>query len=389
MNTSSNPSPVTSIFETHFSNCYKLLYNSSIPLTQKINLELYSVLYVVSDLAAFSEGHNRKAISDMILRTIFNKLSLVYRELPTDALFKRIDFYTSVVGGLDLHAHAFMGKDVSDANPVFRCAIAFSDCCLNPGYLDNYNGPSLSINAIDVFDFTTSVLEPFNAELTALYNEIYDYSRLSAHQFSAAHQPVATPRAATSSQVPPVVPKKSRISRPLIFLVVFILCCAAFVAYAWSNVDTTAFNATEPPEITLPIHSLPVHSLPVNGRVLQHFNEEGVAPFTVTTPSGSHYYYFILRSVSDPTVKMRFFLFSNSSGDYTVPLGEYELYYACGTTWYGVHNLFGPDTLYYRCDTIFSFEQNADGYAGWTVELEPISNGNLDTDLVDAEDFPK
>ena len=72
-----------------------------------------------------------------------------------------------------------------------------------------------------------------------------------------------------------------------------------------------------------------------------------------------------------------------------VPLGTYEIYYATGNTWYGRNNLFGPDTVYQKCEGSFSFTEDVSGYNGWTLTLYPTFNGNMDTDIIDADDFPK
>jgi molybdopterin biosynthesis enzyme MoaB len=46
-----------------------------------------------------------------------------------------------------------------------------------------------------------------------------------------------------------------------------------------------------------------------------------------------------------------------------VPPGDYTIEYAAGTYWYDTYELFGPDTVYYRADGIYSF------YEGEEVDI--------------------
>lgn len=86
---------------------------------------------------------------------------------------------------------------------------------------------------------------------------------------------------------------------------------------------------------------------------------------------------------------MAFYVQGGTSIDIDVPLGEYEIYYATGYTWYGLDNLFGSDTTYYKCEDTFPFTYLSNTYNGWTLTLYAVSNGNMDTERIDASDFPK
>lgn len=143
---------------------------------------------------------------------------------------------------------------------------------------------------------------------------------------------------------------------------------------------------------------------PENGYIFEVSNRENVAPLTVET-GGTGGYYIVLdplfyewsggsfeRTQAELDAKytnIRFYVHAGSTIDILVPLGEYEIYYATGETWYGLNNLFGSDTIYYKCDDTFLFSTDSDNYYGWTLQLEPVLNGNLDTDVIDPEDFPK
>ena len=79
---------------------------------------------------------------------------------------------------------------------------------------------------------------------------------------------------------------------------------------------------------------------------------------------------------------------AGESAEILVPLGKYLIYYATGNTWYGKKSLFGDDTSYYQCDGTFDFYADGDYYMGYTLELYPQIDGNLETSPIPATDFP-
>ena len=91
----------------------------------------------------------------------------------------------------------------------------------------------------------------------------------------------------------------------------------------------------------------------------------------------------------DENCKMSFYVHGGQTVDLDVPCGKYRIYYATGTTWYGTNQLFGDGTHCTELKSIFEFEETADGYNGWTIELEPVYDGNLDSDTIPMDKFPK
>lgn len=206
---------------------------------------------------------------------------------------------------------------------------------------------------------------------------------------------------------------------PLILVVISILLCSCSsrsyedgyadgynagyqAAIAPSN--TTSSEATVPEESTS--DNLIAQPEPKNGYVFEEITVlESVAPLTVET-AGEGGYYFVIDPIKfhsskqddfqDNSLKIfakyfdvRFYADAGSSVTINVPLGEYKIYYAHGTSWYGEEHLFGPDTTYFKCDDTFLFEETSSGYNGWTISLTPVANGNLDTDLIGENEFPK
>ncbi len=156
-------------------------------------------------------------------------------------------------------------------------------------------------------------------------------------------------------------------------------------------------NATRPPRITSlgrwdreerETTSAQVLPRPDNGYIFEEPGEEALAPLSIVT-QGENDYYIVLDPLHNAVWnKMSFYVRGGQSAKVFVPLGDYEIYYATGSAWYGLDDLFGSDTLYRKCDDTFEFYEDGDSYQGWTLTLYPQPNGNLDTETISANEFP-
>lgn len=171
----------------------------------------------------------------------------------------------------------------------------------------------------------------------------------------------------------------------------FVLCAAVilYLVYtvALEESDTASSNQGVPPRDTEEesVH-LEAVTPPRNGKILQQSGDSRIAPLTIET-RGDGYYLVRLKDASSGRNVISVFIVGGRTVDVDVPLGNFELYYAYGDTWYGEESLFGPDTVYSKADELFDFYES-DGYVnGWTVELYLQQNGNLDIETVSAEDF--
>lgn len=135
-----------------------------------------------------------------------------------------------------------------------------------------------------------------------------------------------------------------------------------------------------------------------NGAIVKDTDLEKLAPFTVEASGASNYYVYLkcLNYLSGSSTlpslsgkgDLSFYVASGKTADVLVPLGNYEVYYATGDTWYGADHKFGSSTKYYKCDSKFMFSRSLSGYEGWTVTLYPVQNGNMETDKISAAAFP-
>lgn len=162
------------LFSFHLKRCCAILQKAHDSYTCEDEYDLYAIAYVVSDYAVAAAGKNRNETSDTILDFLFDELETRYPDKLLLEFRDRVDFYGSVVRGIPLHAHCLPGVDLSDANPIICCAIAFCDCLLNPAYIDDYSDycPP-SFGARETFYIASDVMEPLNHELGSLFKDIY------------------------------------------------------------------------------------------------------------------------------------------------------------------------------------------------------------------------
>jgi hypothetical protein len=127
--------------------------------------------------------------------------------------------------------------------------------------------------------------------------------------------------------------------------------------------------------------------LPANGETHNYFSHEPIAPFEIKVPAGDDYYYVLLKGKNIGRKALSIFVYPGESVTVNAHTGEYLLYYASGTTWYGVDNLFGEHTVYSKSLDVLNFYE-ADGYVnGYTVTLYKTYNGNMETTRASPEDF--
>lgn len=254
----------------------------------------------------------------------------------------------------------------------------------------------------------------FQAAFTLVLKSADKYGPLKA-KAPASQQAVPRPAAASSPRPSPAPASPRNSVGKLIdirsvglvvavTLVLLIWLCLGSGSRAPAAPVTPQETARQTVETTAP--KLVARATPANGHVFERIGLKEFAPFSVSAPSGGGIY-VVMDPISfiDPenlelyssqqlgnkvnASELRFFVRANCTAELDVPLGRYRVYYATGDTWYGEEHLFGPDTLYYKCDDEFAFTSDSEGYNGWTLTLTAVYNGNLDTDLVDESDFPK
>lgn len=122
------------------------------------------------------------------------------------------------------------------------------------------------------------------------------------------------------------------------------------------------------------------------GIIMATSKAERIAPFQIRTKAGANYYVKLVNATTDAPV-LGIYVAGGRTLDVDVPLGTYRMRYAFGDTWFGLEHLFGPDTDYAKADRIFDFKVQGSQVSGYTVELIPQTNGNLQTRKIPAAEF--
>ena len=168
------------------------------------------------------------------------------------------------------------------------------------------------------------------------------------------------------------------------------------IGYAQGQQATTAETSAE---TVPPTAGPPVQSEPYNGWIFEEIDGmEAPSTLSIRT-SGSGGYYFVIDPVEFPAAGegefyktrallqannfyIRLYVRGGSTAEINLPLGEYAIYYAHGSDWYGEEALFGPETAYYEFDDTFLFRKNTKGYTKWSI----VSS---DAETISEAAFPK
>ena len=154
-----------------------------------------------------------------------------------------------------------------------------------------------------------------------------------------------------------------------------------------SKTQTSGSNVGSANEfLNEPAFNEPKLPLPATGTIDRYTNKSGQAPLQIKTSSGANYL-VRLENVATGTNVLDVFVRGGTTVDIEVPLGTYQLKYASGQNWYGTQHLFGPETAYNKADTPFRFYIEGQQISGYTVTLYRVSDGNLRTSELPADQF--
>lgn len=101
-----------------------------------------------------------------------------------------------------------------------------------------------------------------------------------------------------------------------------------------------------------------------------------VAPFKVTAAQNTDYYLLLCQNQK---VTFGYYIHAGETLSTEVPLGSYNLYYACApssASWYGESNLWGTSTDFYKSDEPWDFIIEDGYYTGYTLTLSVSGAGN-------------
>lgn len=137
--------------------------------------------------------------------------------------------------------------------------------------------------------------------------------------------------------------------------------------------------------INIPSYAPTPKPLPKTGIINKRYII-GQAPFDIKTQRGANYFIKIENSLTGQEV-LTAFIRGGEKFDISIPTGKYIVKYASGNKWFGPPYYFGDETIYSKADKIFEFEMTAAGYSGYTIELIQQINGNLQTQMINKNEF--
>lgn len=187
----------------------------------------------------------------------------------------------------------------------------------------------------------------------------------------------------SGSEAPPSTekPNSRRGLNTVVIIAASVLICALSVASLLQKPSVPAEDVSEAPPVAVSFS---------NGQIVKYPVGERLAPLTVETTDSSNYCIVLepLDAVARANGQMAFMILAGEEVDISVPLGEYEIFYITGTTWYGNEDYFGKESGFYKCDGTFDFDADDQSVNGWTLTLYAVPNGNLETDKIPKKDFP-
>ncbi len=122
------------------------------------------------------------------------------------------------------------------------------------------------------------------------------------------------------------------------------------------------------------------------GILRSRFDRKAIAKFQIKTTAGSDYF---IKIVNQSTDEEELVVYINGGKSFLteIPLGNYSMRYATGTTWYGENLLFGPQTTFAKANKNFIFKREGNQILGYTIELIPQVGGNLRTSKITRSQF--
>ena len=195
----------------------------------------------------------------------------------------------------------------------------------------------------------------------------------------------------TPKKEEPATPKKKpdtvkRTYMGFLILVAAILVYAISANYEWpdNTQDDTSANSeqTYEEEAEDPYANLVEKEMPENEYTFTNdFGDDRPSQIVVENPTD---YAYAMKFVdSSGYTVFYFFVRPQSTATMDMGLGTYYLKWAAGKTWYGLGDLFGPDTVYQKDSESWRFESGK----YWTIKMQPITNGNVHSESIDADEF--
>jgi hypothetical protein len=126
---------------------------------------------------------------------------------------------------------------------------------------------------------------------------------------------------------------------------------------------------------------------PLTGREWDTYSGTGVCPLIIKTPKDgmATFVKVVVAKTNAPVAG--FFIRPGDSYEVLIPMGDYRIKYARGTTWYGPGAAFGANSKRIMMVGIFSFYNNGTHYMGNSFTLLSQVQGNVAYDDLTQDQF--
>lgn len=126
--------------------------------------------------------------------------------------------------------------------------------------------------------------------------------------------------------------------------------------------------------------------MPPSGVLQINTEAEQIAPFKINADTSGCYYLKMIGTSNGQAV-LTVFLRAGESVLIDVPLGEFEIHYATGHTWFGEIHHFGQAARCFKLDTNLRFFVDGETIAGHELTLYGVSDGNIVSEPIAPEKF--
>lgn len=161
---------------------------------------------------------------------------------------------------------------------------------------------------------------------------------------------------------------------------VYELYSALMGCVRYANRDANAYlNAARLPAFA----DADIQEMPASGTTTLYTRGIASCSLNIAAPRGDSYYYVVFAQPDEPHEKLAAVLvYPGETAKIKLPEGEYAVYYARGTEWYGDYSLFGADTAYCALEKTVSVKPGTPAAA---AELVAIPEEGTE---IDPADFP-
>ena len=158
-------------------------------------------------------------------------------------------------------------------------------------------------------------------------------------------------------------------------------CCEKYAS--------TGAAAAEAEKAALALEAVLSRGEPLNGTFYHSSAKGGSCELVIE--NGDSPVLVKIENLDKPSSTVTIYLRAKQSVKFNIKDGRYQVKYASGSRWYSEKELFGVDTVYTKADTTMEFTTRKEGsYLYWTIytlKLRPITNGNLPSTSISADEF--